>query len=178
MPEQPGSEASDLEPMTGRWPLALAGVAVVAVAAVLFAVLSPDDGDEGGITATGGERQQPERAGEPGSGNSAGAHTEPAPAGSPGARTEPEPEIPEVVVRDGRPVGGAIEMEATRGERIVFDVRSDAAEEIHVHGYDITRVIAAGGTARVAFRADLEGVYEAELHGSGAPIAELTVKPG
>ncbi len=41
-----------------------------------------------------------------------------------------------------------------------FRVESDVADEIHVHGFDITKEVAAGGSASFSFPADIEGVFE------------------
>jgi hypothetical protein len=86
-------------------------------------------------------------------------------------------DIPTVVVRDGEPVGGIQELEYGAGERIRFRVSSDAAEEIHVHGYDLSQNVAAGGTVEFDFPADLEGIYEAELEELGVQIVELRINP-
>jgi hypothetical protein len=56
-------------------------------------------------------------------------------------------------------------------------VRSDVADEIHVHGYDVTGNAAPGKPARVAFEADLVGRFEIELENRGVQIGELTVRP-
>jgi hypothetical protein len=49
---------------------------------------------------------------------------------------------------------------------------------VHLHGYDIERPVGPGEPATLRFRADLEGIFEMELHGSGTQIAELEVRPG
>jgi hypothetical protein len=74
--------------------------------------------------------------------------------------------------------GRVRELEYTEGETIRFRVRSDVAEEIHVHCYDITRDVPAGETISVSFKASITGICEVEFHGSGEPIAELRVEPG
>ena len=56
-------------------------------------------------------------------------------------------------------------------------VRLDVADEVHLHGHDLSRPVAAGGSARIAFRATLPGRFEVELEERGAQIAELTVRP-
>ena len=43
---------------------------------------------------------------------------------------EPEPEPAQIVVRDGKPVGGVARLEYERGERIRFTVVSDTADEV------------------------------------------------
>jgi hypothetical protein len=94
-----------------------------------------------------------------------------------GASGAAKPVVPAIVVRDGAPVGGVQELSFEAGERIRFDVRSDSADELHVHGYDVERALPAGRTVRVDFPASIEGLFEAELHGSGEQIAELRIEP-
>jgi hypothetical protein len=86
-------------------------------------------------------------------------------------------EVPTIVVRGGEPVGGIQELEYSAGEEIRFRVASDAAEEIHVHGYDIAKDVPAGRTVEFDFPAELEGIYEVELEGLGVQIAELRINP-
>jgi hypothetical protein len=86
-------------------------------------------------------------------------------------------EVPTIEVRDGEPVGGIQTLEFSAGEEIRFRVSSDAAEEIHVHGYDIAKDVPAGGTIEFDFPAELEGIYEAELENLGVQIAELRINP-
>ncbi|HYH53839.1 MAG TPA: hypothetical protein VD761_06885 [Solirubrobacterales bacterium] len=86
-------------------------------------------------------------------------------------------DVPTIVVRDGEPVGGVAELEFDAGEEVRFRVRSDEAEEIHVHGYDLAKNVPAGGTVEFAFPAELEGIYEAELEQQGAQIVELQINP-
>ncbi len=88
-----------------------------------------------------------------------------------------EPAIETIVVRDGAPVGGVRELEYDAGEEIRFRVRSNTADEVHVHGYDVSKEVPAGGSATLSFPADIEGIFEAELHGSGEQIAEIRVNP-
>ncbi|HEY5943309.1 MAG TPA: hypothetical protein VIT89_10680 [Solirubrobacterales bacterium] len=86
-------------------------------------------------------------------------------------------EVPTISVRNGEPVGGIQTLEFSAGEQIRFRISSDAAEEIHVHGYDISQDVPAGGVVEFDFPAELEGIYEAELEELGVQIAELRVNP-
>jgi hypothetical protein len=88
-----------------------------------------------------------------------------------------KPATPTIVVRNGEPVGGVQELEYDAGDEIRFRVSSNQADEVHVHGYDVEEEIPAGGSAVVSFPAEIEGIFEVELHGSGAQIAELHVNP-
>ena len=58
-----------------------------------------------------------------------------------------------------------------------FRVRAEEDEEVHVHGYDITKRAPAGRTVSVRFPAKLEGVFEIELEHSKTQIARLRVEP-
>jgi hypothetical protein len=88
-----------------------------------------------------------------------------------------EPAVPVIDVVDGQPQGGVAELEFDKGDDVRFDVESNTADEVHVHGYDIEEELPASGTAKFDSPADLEGVFEVELHSSETQIAELTVNP-
>jgi hypothetical protein len=87
------------------------------------------------------------------------------------------PEIPVIRVVGGEPSGGPAELEFRKGERVRFAVVSDVEEEIHVHGYDIYAELVAGERETISFLAEIDGVFEIELHGTGAPLADLRVRP-
>jgi hypothetical protein len=129
--------------------------AVVAAAVILFVVLSGGDDDGDGATET-----------------TIATATE--------STTVPEP--PEAInVRDGEVVGGVRTLTYNRGEQVKLLVYLDRPEEeIHVHGYEITKPATARGSVRLSFRADIDGLFEVELHradGTEAQIAELRVNP-
>jgi hypothetical protein len=89
----------------------------------------------------------------------------------------PPPRFERIVVRDGKPVGGIKRLEYDRGDRVRFVIRTDAADEVHVHGFDITKDVPANRSVRFRLTADLEGVFEVELHHAHAAIAELRIGP-
>lgn len=86
-------------------------------------------------------------------------------------------DVPTVEVKNEEPVSGIQELEFDSGEEIRFRVSSDAAEEIHVHGYDIAKGVPAGGSIEFEFPAEIEGIFEVELEELGTQIAELRVNP-
>ena len=95
--------------------------------------------------------------------------------------TDPVPPDTETVVRvevrDGVPAGGIVRETVKKGERIVLVVESDVPDQIHLHGYDLSRAVAAGGSTRIAFRASIPERFEVELEERGVQVAELTVEP-
>jgi hypothetical protein len=59
----------------------------------------------------------------------------------------------------------------------VLIVRSDVADHVHVHGYDLMQDVAPGAPARISFRADAPGRFEVELEDRHLPLTELVVRP-
>jgi hypothetical protein len=133
--------------------------AVVAVAVVLFIVLSGGDDDDGTTTTA-----------------AATATTT--------AETTTDAEQPAgppvITVRDGKPIGGVQDLTFNRGDQVRFVVQLDQpAEEVHVHGYEIEEP-AGTSPVRVSFPADIDGVFDVEVHShelGDIEIAKLTVNP-
>ena len=75
----------------------------------------------------------------------------------------------------GEPVGGPRRVGVALGSVLALEVASDAAEQVHVHGYDILEPVADGRPARFAFVADIPGVFEVELEGSGLLLLQLEI---
>jgi FtsP/CotA-like multicopper oxidase with cupredoxin domain len=154
-------------------------VAAVAVAVLAFVIAQPgDDEDDGERAAT--TPAQTDTGGATGATGDGGAtapeetQEEPPPP--------PEPEVTRIQMRGGSVVGGAQDIEVARGDTVRIVVTSDAADEIHLHGYDITRNAAPGQPARFQFRADAEGAFEIESHvaedaGRDPLVARLVVEP-
>ena len=87
-----------------------------------------------------------------------------------------KPTVVSIVVVNGQPQGGIVRQTVSKGDRVVIVVKSDVADEIHLHGYDKSTNVKAGGTARLPFTADLPGRFEVELESRGVQIADLTVQ--
>lgn len=90
---------------------------------------------------------------------------------------EDAPIVVRLAVLGGAPQGGIVRETVRKGDRVVLQVRSDEADEVHLHGYDLSTDVAPGAAARIAFVADVPGRFEVELEESGVQIAELTVRP-
>jgi hypothetical protein len=63
-----------------------------------------------------------------------------------------------------------------RGDKVRIRVQSDHAEEVHVHGYDLSQEVAPGTAAVIDFTADAPGVFEVELEQAGLKLFELEVQ--
>jgi FtsP/CotA-like multicopper oxidase with cupredoxin domain len=134
--------------------------AAVAVAVAAFVIVNPggDDSDDKTTAATPTAAQ-----------TTTGRATTPAPP--------PQPQVPLVRTREGKPVGGVKTIKVNQGERLRFRVTSNVDEEIHVHGFDITREISPGKPVFFNLDASFTGRFEVEFHGSGEQIADLRVEP-
>lgn len=143
----------------------LAGAAAVVLAVVLLVVLKDDGGE------TSDNQSKAAHA-------SMKPHEEEAPAQDAGQQpAKKEPAITTIILRNGKPVGGVAELSFQAGDDVRFKVRSDVSDELHLHGYDISKEIEAGGRATFDFPAEIEGIFELELEHRAEPIAELQVNP-
>jgi FtsP/CotA-like multicopper oxidase with cupredoxin domain len=148
--------------------LGLVALAVVVVV-VAFLIARPGDDDDGGGSSVS---------------NTPAETTEASPtATAPSAPTPPAdgPDATVIELTDHAPPS-VESIEVKKGDPVRIVVRSDVADDIHIHGYDLERAAAPGKPARFAFPADLEGIFEIESHeaehaGKDALIARLVVEP-
>lgn len=146
--------------MQSRTARALVAVAALVAVVVLFVVLAGGDDDGSGDGTTTTQTATKTQA-----------------TTTTTTKTTTVPAAEEIVVRDGKPVGGVQDLDFNSGDQIRFVVRSDVADEVHVHGYDKSEDVPANGSVRFTFPASIEGVFEVELEGRGVQIAELRVSP-
>lgn len=91
-------------------------------------------------------------------------------------KPKPKPTMT-VVFRDGKVVGGIQRVTVEQGQKVTIVLRSDVADEAHLHGYDKSVALAPSKVARLALVASLPGGFELELEERGLQVAELTVTP-
>ena len=138
-------------------------------AVALFAALRPDDDEAAPATTAAATTEAPRT--EPAT--TAAATTEASPA-----TTAPRaPTTIAIVVAGGQPSGGIQRVKLSKGEKVVLVVTSDVADEVHLHGYDLSADVAAGGSAEIPFTVDTVGKFDVELEESGVQLAELEVAP-
>ena len=95
---------------------------------------------------------------------------------------EPTPEASEAdAVLTATFANGSVELdgpdrlEASQGDVVMIMISSDAADEVHVHGYDIFADVSPDTDAMILFTADIQGRFEIEFEQSGQFIAELVI---
>jgi FtsP/CotA-like multicopper oxidase with cupredoxin domain len=80
-----------------------------------------------------------------------------------------------------RVAGGKVEtaqrrVRVSRGDRVRIQVQSDQADEVHVHGFDLSEEVGPGKPATVEFTANLPGVWEVELENAKRKLFDLEVR--
>lgn len=83
----------------------------------------------------------------------------------------------DLVISQGRVIGGAKAIKLKRGDAVSLTAKSDAADELHVHGVDKKIELAPGKTSSLEFVADRTGRFPIELHRSGTTVGSLEVYP-
>ena len=150
-------------------------VAALAVAVIAFILVSPGSDDESGERAAQTTTEtQTETEVETEAETVTETETAPEPP--------PQPSVTRIQIQGGQVVGGPKQIETAKGDPVRIVVAADAADEIHLHGYDITKNAAPGAPARFSFKANLEGVFEIESHtaedaGQNPLVANLVVNP-
>jgi hypothetical protein len=78
-------------------------------------------------------------------------------------------------VVNGKPQGGIQKITVKKGQPVRFTVRSDVADEIHVHGYNFHKDVKMGGSVSFDFPATIDGIFVIELESRSEQIASLQV---
>ena len=146
-----------------RVPALIALVGLI-VAVALFLLLKDDTADEDSVTTPPATTAS----------NSSGSVDQ---GENPEKKKPDKPELPSVEIEGGAPVGGVQELEFKSGAEARFEVVTDAADELHFHGYDLYFDVKAGKPNELSFEADIEGLFELESHTTGELLAEISVVP-
>lgn len=178
-----------------RWALAIVGVLVIIVAAIVIgtgkddtsttpaepATEQPATHDQGhGATESTGQTAGGESSHEHGSGATSGG----ASPGDGSGGASPEEETGGAKAQTGvvSPVltpSKPRTVTAEKGDLVVIRARADKPATLHVHGYDETLELAANKTGRIKFKATIDGEFAIEMHyaGSEAQVGTLRVSP-
>ena len=80
-----------------------------------------------------------------------------------------------VTVANGKvnPSGATVKVKA--GQTVLVTGVSDAAEELHIHGYDKGLELTPGKPAQLTFVANMKGTFEIETHETSKLVAKLVV---
>lgn len=182
-----------------RWALAIVGVAVIIVAAVVIGTGKDDtdatptkshEGTHSGQTApTGPSGTTGGGSTAGGSGHSEGDHggsggASPGESGGDSGGASPHEESGGAKAQIGvvSPVLTAAKPQtvtAKKGEMVTIRAKSTKAATLHVHGYDAMVELKPGAVGQVRFKATIDGEFEIELHyaGTADEAGKLRVSP-
>ena len=90
---------------------------------------------------------------------------------------KPKPVLLAYTVTDGKVVKGNKQPKVKKGRVIRIVVVANRGEEMHLHGYDLERVIRPRKQTVMQFTAKVPGRFELELHHPDVLIARLSVTP-
>jgi hypothetical protein len=82
-----------------------------------------------------------------------------------------------IVVTNARPVGGVKDLTWKKGQTIDLTIKSDTADEVHFHGYDVHKDVARGASVRFRMPATIEGKFVVELEDHKQTLANVDVEP-
>lgn len=75
----------------------------------------------------------------------------------------------------GQVSGDTGRITAPTGDQVTITVTSDVADEIHLHGYDLSAPVGPDTPATLTFQATIPGVFEVELEELGTLLFSLQV---
>ncbi len=92
---------------------------------------------------------------------------------------EPTPatESFEFELQNGRLISGPTVVKVHQGDRLRLRFRSNATDELHLHGYNLKAQLRAGTEASWEFEASKPGRYGFELHHAKAELGAIEVYP-
>jgi hypothetical protein len=82
-----------------------------------------------------------------------------------------------ITVKDAKPVGGIKKVTYKKGGTIDLTIKSDTADEVHFHGYDVHKDVTKGGSVRFKIPASITGEFIVELEEHKQTLANVTVNP-
>jgi hypothetical protein len=96
--------------------------------------------------------------------------------GGGGSSTAPKSAGPTtIVVKNAQPVGGVKSVTFKKGGTVDLTIKSDTADEVHFHGYDVHKDVTKGGSVHFRFPASITGRFIVELENHKQTLANVTV---
>jgi hypothetical protein len=80
-------------------------------------------------------------------------------------------------IESGFRIEGPSVIKLKRGDQVEIDFLADSADELHLHGYDITLVLIPNEISRLSFKAKYAGRFGFELHDIDREIGAFEIQP-
>lgn len=110
------------------------------------------------------------------------AATSALPSPSAPAAATPEPtvtpddaQVVSLTVAGGQVTGDTGRVEVPLGTTVRLTITTDAADQVHVHGFELTQALTPGQATQLEFVADQAGIFEVELHDTRMVLTRLQV---
>jgi hypothetical protein len=100
-----------------------------------------------------------------------------APATDPVRVLDANPNTFDVVVRGGKRISEPAVLKVHKGDEVTLRITTDAADELHLHGYNLHARVSPEKTTTLQFTAKLTGRFAYEFHRSGLELGALEVFP-
>lgn len=94
----------------------------------------------------------------------------------PDARANPRPDVIALAVEAGEVVRGPETATVEHGGTVILKVTTDIPDEVHVHGYNLSRHVSPGDPAVLEFNADIPGQFDVELEHTHLTLFALQVE--
>ncbi|WP_020577253.1 cupredoxin domain-containing protein [Actinopolymorpha alba] len=99
------------------------------------------------------------------------------PSSTPSSTPTVRATVLDITIANGKVSPNAEQVKVKAGTTVRIQASGDAADEIHVHGYDKALAIKPGAASSLEFVADQTGRFEIETHETGALVYQLIVTP-
>jgi heme/copper-type cytochrome/quinol oxidase subunit 2 len=80
-------------------------------------------------------------------------------------------------IEKNRMASGPSAIRLVQGDEITLNIRTDRADELHIHGYDLRANLLPGQVVSLTFIATVTGRFGIELHKAHVAIGALEVYP-
>lgn len=143
------------------------GPATVPAAVLALAALTACAGDDTAADAAPSATTSSASSQQPAGGSASAA---PVPTVTPD-----DAQVVSLTVAGDEVTGDTGRVEIALGTTVRLTVTSDAADQMHVHGFDLTQAVTPGQAMQLEFVADQPGIFEVELHDSRTVLTRLQV---
>jgi heme/copper-type cytochrome/quinol oxidase subunit 2 len=100
-----------------------------------------------------------------------------APSSPPVDSADAKRRIWDIVMKNGKRVSEPAVLQVHQGDEVTLRVTSDAPDELHLHGYNLSLQVVPETTATLRFTAKLTGRFPVESHKTEATLGAVEVYP-
>jgi hypothetical protein len=99
------------------------------------------------------------------------------PTAVPGASPDASARVVDLTISKGKLVSGPSVVQVKQNEHVVFHIRADTADEVHLHGYNLHLRLVPNELETLDFVATKTGRFTYELHHADIELGALEIYP-